>query len=528
MRPLLILIGILVFPVWGAASESAEVSPEERAAIKEVQIHLQQNRLEDAEQELEKQLAEFPKSSRIHALHMNFAYAYRRRDEHSTAFDHMEKLVDYYLSSTSEEPELYQQMANALDALSRYGQVADRQERVSENFEKILARLKQRGEESETLEPRLIGAVHDVRLRLIDFLIRQQEYEEADRYLMEELVEAKKEYEEKSDSPDFVLRLANALQSRVTLREVTGSEELEDARQRQLAFLELKAKKFSYNPEILTAYLDAHLTAINALSRSHPDRAGELLEKSRSFINGIQSEERVVEQKVMIAKRSLPFLHQLVIDGKRHAKLLETSWTPPEAISWLNTDPLKADDFAGKVVLLDFWSVWCVPCLDAFPDLTRWHKEYADDGLVVVGITRFYNYSWDEKRDQIVKEVERVVPEKEELEVLGRYARQQEIDYPLAITAPESEYQRNYHVVTLPQTVLVGRDGKIHLIRVGSGPTIAREIERKIEELLAAEPESSSNPKTEATTEKAANSEAASKSSSSKESPEKVSDETKE
>lgn len=35
--------------------------------------------------------------------------------------------------------------------------------------------------------------------------------------------------------------------------------------------------------------------------------------------------------------------------------------------------------------------------------------------------------------------------------------------------------------------VLIGRDGKIHLIRIGTGPTIAREIERKIKELLAEE-----------------------------------------
>lgn len=490
MRRLLMTLGLLAFPVWVTGAEIPTVSPEERDAIKEVQKHLQQNQLEAAELELEKQLKEFPESARIHALHMNFAYAYRRRDEHTAAFSHMEKLVGYYLAATADQPELYKKMANALDALSGYGQVADRHERVRSDFEKILVKLKARSEADEELHPSLVGAVHDVRLRLIDFLIEQKNYDEADRYLTEELLEAKKEYEDQSDSPEFVLRLANALQSRVTLRDVTGSEELADARHRQLVFLELKAKEHADHPEILAAYLDAHLNAINALSRSEPDRAGELLEKSRLFIDGIESEERVITQKVMIAKRSLPFLRQLVIDGKRHAKLLEQEWTAPEAISWINTEPIKEEDFQNKVVLLDFWSVWCVPCLDSFPYLSRWHEKYADEGLVVVGITRFYNYSWDEKRDQIVKELERNVSQKEELEVLEKYTHQQRLKYPIAITSPESDYQQNYHVVTLPQTVLIGRDGKIHLIRVGSGPTIAREIERKIEELLAVDPES--------------------------------------
>jgi len=73
------------------------------------------------------------------------------------------------------------------------------------------------------------------------------------------------------------------------------------------------------------------------------------------------------------------------------------------------------------------------------------------------------------------------------LEVLKKYARQKALNYPLAITGPQSEFQQKYHVVSLPQIVLIGRDGKIHMVRIGTGPTIAREIERKIEELLAEE-----------------------------------------
>jgi thiol-disulfide isomerase/thioredoxin len=167
--------------------------------------------------------------------------------------------------------------------------------------------------------------------------------------------------------------------------------------------------------------------------------------------------------------------------------LIDQDWTPPEAISWLNSEPLEAEDFRGKVVLLDFWSVWCMPCLETFPALRRWHENYADTDLAIVGVTRYYNYAWDETRNSVVKELERDVPQAEEREVLGRFADQHHLAYPLAITAPGSDYQQNYHVVSLPQTVLIDRQGKIRLIRVGSGPTIAREIERKLIELLAEE-----------------------------------------
>jgi thiol-disulfide isomerase/thioredoxin len=41
----------------------------------------------------------------------------------------------------------------------------------------------------------------------------------------------------------------------------------------------------------------------------------------------------------------------------------------------------------GKVVLLNFWATWCVPCREEFPDLARLQKAYGARGLSVVGIS---------------------------------------------------------------------------------------------------------------------------------------------
>lgn len=483
MQPLRILTGLLILSLSAVLQADQEVTRAELEAVREVQKLLQIGHLPEAETALVKQLKQFPDSARVHALHMNFAYAYRRDGEHDAAFAHMQRLVEYYLQAAGKQPELYRQLANALDSMSGYGQIAEQQESVEKQFQKTLASLQARYE-GDRREP-VLGAIHDVRLRLIDFLISLKKYELADEHLSEELKQAKAEYEVKADSPEFVIRLANALRSRVTLREATGEDDLEDARQRQLGFLQIKAKAFPDHPQILNAYFEAHLAAISTLARSNPDRAADLLQQSKSFIEGIESEQREVTQHVMIAKRSLPYLQKLVSDGKRHSRLIDQEWTPPKAISWLNSEPLAAEDFRGKVVLLDFWSVWCVPCLETFPALRRWHEDYPEEDLVIVGVTRYYNYGWDANRNTVVKELERDVPQTEEREVLGRFADQHHLDYPLAITAPGSDFQQNYHVVSLPQTVLIDRQGKIRLIRVGSGPAIAREIERKLIELLA-------------------------------------------
>jgi thiol-disulfide isomerase/thioredoxin len=48
--------------------------------------------------------------------------------------------------------------------------------------------------------------------------------------------------------------------------------------------------------------------------------------------------------------------------------------------------PVTSADLKGKVLLIDFWGVQCPPCAASAPTVERFHREFSDEGLVVLGV----------------------------------------------------------------------------------------------------------------------------------------------
>ena len=48
---------------------------------------------------------------------------------------------------------------------------------------------------------------------------------------------------------------------------------------------------------------------------------------------------------------------------------------------------VRLSDYAGKVVLLDFWATWCGPCRSSIPWFNQLYAEYGPAGFVVLGVS---------------------------------------------------------------------------------------------------------------------------------------------
>ena len=56
------------------------------------------------------------------------------------------------------------------------------------------------------------------------------------------------------------------------------------------------------------------------------------------------------------------------------------SWQTPEG------KPANADNWRGKVLVVNFWASWCPPCVEEMPTLDQISKEYATKNVLFVGI----------------------------------------------------------------------------------------------------------------------------------------------
>src|ERR1700758_5133394 len=96
--------------------------------------------------------------------------------------------------------------------------------------------------------------------------------------------------------------------------------------------------------------------------------------------------------------------------------------------------------YKGKIVVLNFWATWCVPCQREMPLLAKMQKKYEDKGVVVLGASVD-----DEKSQPLVR----------------AFAEKNQIGFPLLLGATTDQMQQLQLGEAIPATAFFDADGNL-------------------------------------------------------------------
>lgn len=128
-------------------------------------------------------------------------------------------------------------------------------------------------------------------------------------------------------------------------------------------------------------------------------------------------------------------------------------------------DPFGAEQrlsaLKGRIVVLNFWATYCIPCRKEMPDLAAIQNEYAALGVQVVGA------STDEMEDR---------------DKVLQFVKETKVNFPIWIGATTTDMMRFGLGTALPGTVVINRDGRV--ARVISGVVNQADLKKQIDAML--------------------------------------------
>jgi thiol-disulfide isomerase/thioredoxin len=123
--------------------------------------------------------------------------------------------------------------------------------------------------------------------------------------------------------------------------------------------------------------------------------------------------------------------------------------------------PQNLTSYKGKIIVLNFWATWCVPCKHEMPLLAEMQKKYEDKGVVVLGASVD-----DEKSQQLVQP----------------FAEKNNILFPVLLGANTDQMQKLQLGEAIPATAFFDTDG--NLVARVLGELEKSDLEKRLDWML--------------------------------------------
>ena len=166
----------------------------------------------------------------------------------------------------------------------------------------------------------------------------------------------------------------------------------------------------------------------------------------------------VVIVVVAFVARRTSLRSSLPHDGLSRA--VQRPLAPEFTLPQLNGQQVSLSSYRGRIVLLDFWATWCVPCREETPHFVELQQKYGERGLQVIGV------SMDDS-----------------LAPVRPFVEQFHVNYPIVMGTAKTGEQYG-GVLGLPIAFLIDREG--HIVSKHIGATDAAVFEKEVVGMLSA------------------------------------------
>lgn len=134
---------------------------------------------------------------------------------------------------------------------------------------------------------------------------------------------------------------------------------------------------------------------------------------------------------------------------------------------WINSAGLTLEDLQGKVIVIDFFQLWCPGCNEfSIPLMEKWMRKYSDRrDIQLIGIHTVFEGHPQQ------------TPER-----LRQYVKEKNITYPVGIDKYVSnqklpETMIRYHTRGTPEMAIIDKQGRIRFQHFGGfSPEIAEDL----------------------------------------------------
>lgn len=122
---------------------------------------------------------------------------------------------------------------------------------------------------------------------------------------------------------------------------------------------------------------------------------------------------------------------------------IDIGQTPPDfTLTTLSGETVTLSELKGKKVMLNFWASWCGPCKAEMPHMEQYYKKQKDsDNIEVIAV----NLTSAERKG---------------LEAVESFVDAYSLTFPIPLDE-DGQVMKNYEVITIPTTYLIGTDGTV-------------------------------------------------------------------